>query len=168
MTYRLIAASAAFAIAAVALAGLVTTWSVNGRGAVSGGDRTASFNVEAQRVLHHGSTIASVRGRFLLDFSTPTHRGNRLNMNVRHYELGTSPNAVRISGPAVYSFMEGGVWREVHGAASAILVSNRHPDEPGDPDKMEVRFAGPTSTSVFNFSGHVTHGDFTVAKTESY
>jgi hypothetical protein len=168
MKYRLIAASAAFAIAAVALAGLITIWSVNGHGTVSNGERTGSFSVEAQRVLRSGSTTAAVRGRFLLDFSTSTQRGNRLNISVRHYELGTAPNAVRISGPAVYTFMEGGVWREVVGTGWALLVSNRHPEEPGDPDRLEVHFESANHPVVFNFGGHVTAGDITVAKTESY
>ncbi|MEX2244549.1 MAG: hypothetical protein WD716_11965 [Fimbriimonadaceae bacterium] len=166
MKYRFITAILATAAAALAVAGLVTIWSVTGHGTVGNTTSVASFVVDAARTAR-GTTL-SVHGRFVLDFSTTTHAGNRLVIHVHNYELATVPNTVRISGPAVYRYYAKGAWHETTGVGSAVLTSNRHPGEPGDPDAISVRFQSPTLPTVFEFHGAVRSGDVTVAKTESY
>jgi hypothetical protein len=162
------------AIAVPALASLVTVWSTTGMG-IAGNTGTTSgarFGVHANRTSHQG--VLTVAGDFHLETSGTTPMdvrtpGKRLTMHVTGYDLGAVANMVHLSGPAVLRVPTTTGYQDYEGTASADLVSNRHPDETGDPDTLEVHFVPATSGGpTLDFSGTVMSGDITIGKTDSY
>lgn len=100
--------------------------------------------------------------------SPPPRNGMSLSMNVANYSAGATPNAVEIGGPAVLRVVSTTGIQQYPGTATANLVSNRHPNETGDPDTIEVHFVPGNTGPNFDFAGAVMSGDILIRQTDSY
>jgi hypothetical protein len=98
----------------------------------------------------------------------PPRHGTVLSMQVTGYEPGATTNAVQLSGPATLRVASTTGVQTYPGTATANLVSNRHPDEDGNPDTLEVQFVPTDAGPNFTFSGTVTAGDIRISQTDSY
>lgn len=164
---KLFAVPLLLSLFAIAAASLMVVWSTVGRGQVRNREgRVGFFHVDASRTAHRGTV--HTRGFVILEFpstnaSTP---GDRLKIEVVEY--GQEANTSLVAGPAVFRHVTSSGVHEYHGRGKARFVSRKHHDEVGDPDSMEASFFIPEGNFQWSFGGHVTSGDVTIAKTESY
>lgn len=160
------AAALLLAAAAMALASVMTTYSLVGQGkAVDPNGRIGEFSVEAAKIVHRGD----IQKRGFYEFATRVENHQiRIRMETLE-EMSVVQNRGQIVGPGVMRVQTGTNVRYTRGRAYFIGVSNRHPGETGERDRIAVHFV-PLSNSDANFhyEGTVSDGDVGVATTESY
>jgi hypothetical protein len=165
MKRRLFGVSLFVAGSAFALASLLVVWSTVGRGVVRNAEgRMAEFHVEASKRVH-GHAEPRIGGTVVLSTGTHTH-GVRLTIKVHGYQQ--DGNTSLVMGPAVLRRVTSTCVCEIPGRGRARFVSNRHPEEQGDMDSMEVAFESEHPDQNFSFGGHVVRGDVTISRTESH
>ena len=165
MKIRVIFAIAVASVATMALASIMTTLNARGEGMASNAqNQSGRFAFNVTKVTHREHT--GLGGSFTFDMSVTNHPGPRVSMRMAQ-EMGVTDNQASFAGPGVLVVPSNKGPQEFQGRVSVVVRSFRHPEEPGDPDFLFVRFAregGPT----FEFEGRVGHGDISVSKTVSY
>jgi hypothetical protein len=181
------------AIAVPVFASLITISSTIGIGMAASGNTTGvTFQVLANQTTHDSTTTVS--GNLVMFVPTtsginsgqlenarqpnpsssawptpPPHYGSTLRVNVTGYTTGSDPNAAQLTGPSTLRVTSPSGSNDYPGTTTATLVSNRHPDEMGNPDTLDVHFV-PTHSGdpTLDFTGNVTQGDITISETDSY
>ena len=155
-----------FAIAALAAATVIITDNAHGEGgAVDGAGRQGRFAFDVTKISHNDHV--ALRGSFRFSIAVEGH-----SVSVSLRELGSltvTENVAAFGGPAVLRVQDGTEVHEYRGMLRARAVSNRHPEEAGEPDRIAVSFLPAVQTDPsFTFEGNVTTGDIAVTTTKSY
>ncbi len=153
---------------ALAAATVIQTDNAQGTGrAVSGDGHRAYFTFNATKVSHNSSSHISGTFDLLVpgadaNHSTRVHVDPVTTMNV-------VTNTARFGGDGILRIQDGTNLHYYHGSVVVYAISNRHPGEAGDPDRIAVHFVPATAGDpTFGFEGNVTDGDIAVTTNLSY
>jgi hypothetical protein len=153
-------------LCALAAATVIITSNVHGEGrAVNGDGRVGYFFMDVTKVSHNDNS--SVRGSFRFN-SAVESRSVAISMPLPD-EAAFNENVSNFAGPAVLRIQVGTEVHEYRGRVHVTATSNRHLNEAGDPDAIEVNFLPAVQDNPqFHFAGHLTGGDIAVTTTRSY